>query len=180
MRLSKEDIDTKIVELHKSGWSFRQLQKRYHKSPNYIAKLVKGIEVVCMACGKPKGKVRFHAHHPDRVNRPDYTIPLCPSCHAKEEARLRREKEEKSRAPLSGALPTTENIASKPSTSPLTFPPGPLSPTGKKVVTGIGISLVIEALFPGFFERRCQEIQGHWQHYNKSDKRPMMGLKRSH
>ena len=95
MRLSKEDIDAKIVELYKSGWSFRQLQKRYHKSPNYVAKLVKGIEVVCMGCGKPKSKVRFHAHHPDRINQPDYTIPLCPSCHAIEEARLRREKESK-------------------------------------------------------------------------------------
>jgi len=92
MRLSEKDKDARIVELYKAGWSFRQLQKRYHRSPNYIAMLVKGIEVTCAACGKTKGKVRFHAHHPDRLNRPDYTIPLCPSCHAKEEAKLRREK----------------------------------------------------------------------------------------
>ena len=163
MRLSKKDIDAKIIELYKSGWSFRQLQKRYHKSPNYIAKLVKGIEVKCSACGKPKGKVRFHAHHPDRINRPDYTIPLCPSCHTKEEAKLRREKEEKSQAPLSEALPATENKASKPSSAPLTFLPGPLSPTERKVVTGVDIFLVIEALFPGFFERRWKEIKDHWQ-----------------
>jgi hypothetical protein len=71
MRLSKEDIDAKIIKLYKCGWSFRQLQKRYHKSPNYIANLVKGIEVKCSACGQPKGKVHFHAYHPDRVNRPD-------------------------------------------------------------------------------------------------------------
>ena len=136
MRLSKEDIDTKIVELYKSGWSFRQLQKRYHKSPNYIAKLVKGIEVVCMACGKPKGKVRFHAHHPDRVNRPDYTIPLCPSCHAKEEARLRQERENPSPALLSQtstALLRTEKVNSKPNMASLSFPTGPLSPTGRRV-----------------------------------------------
>ena len=95
MRLSREDKDARIVELYKSGWSFRQLQKRYHVSPNYIASLVCGIEVTCTTCGKPKGKVRCHAHHPDRLNRPDYTIPLCPSCHAKEEAKLRREKENK-------------------------------------------------------------------------------------
>lgn len=163
MRLSKVDKDARIVKLYKSGWSFRQLQKRYHKSPNYIAKLVKGIEVTCAACGKPKGKVRFHAHHPDRLNRPNYTIPLCPSCHAKEEAKLRREKEEKSKAPLSGVLPTTENIASKPSAAPLTFPTGPLSPTGKKVMTGLGIALVIETFFPGFFDRRWKEIKDHWQ-----------------
>ena len=96
MRLTKGYKDEKIVELYKSGWSYRQIQKHYHQSPNYVAKLVKGIEVTCTACGKPKGKVRFHAHHPDRLNCPNYTIPLCPSCHAKEEAKLRREKENKS------------------------------------------------------------------------------------
>ena len=69
MRLSKDDKDENIVELYKMGYSFRQLQKKYHKSPNYIAKLVKGIEVRCAACGKPKGKVRFHAHQPGRVNQ---------------------------------------------------------------------------------------------------------------
>jgi len=46
MRLSEKDKDARIVELYKAGWSFRQLQKRYHRSPNYIAKLVKGIEVI--------------------------------------------------------------------------------------------------------------------------------------
>jgi hypothetical protein len=163
MRLSAEDIDSKIVDLYKRGWSFRPLQKSYHKSPNYISKLVKGIEVKCASCGKPKGKGRFHTYHPDRVNRPDYTIPLCPSCYAKQEMKLRREKEEKSQAPLSEALPRTRNIATKPNTSPLTFPPGPLSPTGKKVLIGVGIALVTEALFPGFFERRWKEIKEHWQ-----------------
>ena len=34
MRLSKENVDQKIIKLYESGWSFRQLQKRYHKSPN--------------------------------------------------------------------------------------------------------------------------------------------------
>ncbi len=163
MRLSGEDKDARIVELYKSGWSFRQLQKRYHRSPNYIARLVHGIEVTCNACGKPKGKMRFHAHHPDQLNRPDYTIPLCPSCHAKEEAKLRRQKENKSQSPLSAALPTTENIASKPSTASLSFPPGPLSPTGKKVLKGLGIAFAVEALWPGFFERRWREIQDRWQ-----------------
>ena len=160
MRLSKGDTDAKIVELYKSGWSFKQLQKRYHRSPNYIARLVHGIEVTCSACGRPKGKVRFHAHHPDRIDRPDYTIPLCPSCHAKEEAKLRREKENKSQPPLSAASPTTENIAS---TTSLSFPRGPLSSTGKKVITGVGIAMLVEALFPGFIDKRWKEIQDHWR-----------------
>lgn len=163
MRLSRAAKDARIVELYRSGWSYRQLQSRYHCSPNYMARLVQGIEIECAMCGKPKGKVRFHAHHPDRLNRPDYTIPLCPLCHAKEEARLRREKENQSRSPLSSVLPATENLAIKPSNTSLSVPLGPLSPTEKKVLIGVGIASAIEALFPGFLERRWQEIQAHWR-----------------
>ncbi len=137
MRLSKGDKDAKIVELYKSGCSFNQLQKQYHKSPNYIAKLVKGIEVTCAACGKPKGKVRFHAHHPDRDNLPYYTIPLCPSCHPKEEAKLKRERENKSQSlslvnKTSVALVKTEKAVSQPSTPSLSFPRGPLTSKEKR------------------------------------------------
>ncbi len=163
MRLSREDKDARIVELYKSGWSFRQLQKRYHRSPNYIAKLVRGIEVTCAACGKPKGKVHFHAHHPDRLNRPDYTIPLCPSCHAKEEAKLRRQKENKLQSPPNPIVPTTQTLGSAPRTTSIPVRLGPLSPTGKKIVKGSGIALIVEALWPGFFERRWREIQDHWR-----------------
>jgi len=163
MKLSRVEQDTRIVELYKSGWSFRQLQKRYRRSPNYIARLVQGIKATCATCGKPKGKVRFHAHHPDRLNRPDYTIPLCPSCYAKEEAKLRRQKENRSQYPLGAALPTTENIASNPSTASLSSPRGPLSSTEKGVITGIGIAILVETLSPGFFERRWQEIRDRLQ-----------------
>ncbi len=168
MKLSKEDVDAKIVELYKSGCSFRQLQKQYHKSPNYIAKLVKGVKVTCTACGKPKGKVRFHAHHPDRINLSDYTIPYCPSCHAKEEARLRREKENKSQSlslvnKTSTALIKTEDVISKPSTPSLSFPHGPLSSKEKKVLAVAGIAMLVETFSPGFFERRWQEIQDRWK-----------------
>jgi len=165
MRLSGEDKDARIVELYESGWSFRQLQKRYHRSPNYIARLVHGVEVTCTTCGKPKGKVRFHAHHPDRLNRPDYTIPLCPSCHAKEKATLRRGKNQ-SRSSLSAALPTTEHIASKPSTTSI-VPLEPLSPTERKVFTGLLIALALETSFPGFFDKRWQEIQDLWRRLSR-------------
>jgi hypothetical protein len=92
MRFTKKEREAKIVSLYKSGWSYKQLQKRYTISPNYLSKLVKDIEVKCAACGKHKGKARFHAYHPDRINRPNYTITLCPSCHAKEELKLQRDK----------------------------------------------------------------------------------------
>ncbi len=163
MRLSRADKDAKIVELYRSGWSYKQLQKHYHRSPNKIAKLVQGIEVTCTACGKPKGKVRFHAHHPDRLNRPDYTIPLCPSCHAKEEAKLRRQKENKSQSPLSSALLAPENVVSKQNTASLSSPRGPLSSKEKKVLAVAGIAILAETFSPGFFERRWREIQDHCQ-----------------
>ena len=163
MKLSRADKDARIVELYKNGWSYRQLQKRYRRSPNYIARLVQEIKATCATCGKLKGKARFHAHHPDRLNRPDYTIPLCSSCHAKEEAKLRRQKENKSQSLLSVALTTTENTANEPSTASLSSLLGPLSSTEKGVITGIGIAILVETLSPGFFERRWQEIQDHWK-----------------
>jgi len=172
MRLSREDKDARIVELYKSGWSFRQLQKRYHRSPNYIARLFQGIEVTCTACGKPKGKVRFHAHHPDRINRPDYTIPLCPSCHAKEEAKIRKEKETEPRV-LAPSLPTVLKKESSTQTTSTILPRLPLQPLSKtgKVVIG---SLIIPALFPNLWN----DIQRHWQEPENPGRRPIMGLRK--
>ncbi len=172
MRLSNEDKDAKIVELYKSGLSYRQLKDRYHKSPNYIAKLVKGIEVTCTACGKPKGKVRFHAHHPDRINHPDYTIPLCPPCHAKEEAKIRKEKETEPRV-LAPSLPTVlkkESSTQTTSTILPRLPRQPLSKTGKVVIG----SLIIPALFPNLWN----DIQRHWQEPLNPGRRLIMGLRK--
>ena len=172
MRLSREQKEAKIIELYKDGWSYRQLQKRYHVSPRDIAKLVEGIEVKCAICGKPKGKIRFHAHHPDRVDQPDYTIPLCPSCHATEEARLRRDKQSQSRTPAADT-PQLINRESRPSTALPAYPPRPLSKTGKIVFVG---SLVVLEAFPNLLD----DIRRHWQQPNSSGRRPIMGLKRSH
>jgi len=176
MRLSKEDVDAKIVELYKRGYSFRQLQKKYRKSPNYIAKLVKGIEVKCAACGKPKGKVRFHAHHPDRVNYPDYTIPLCPSCHAKEEAKLRRERENQAQ-PLalvnksSTTSTITENAVSQSKPPSLSLPPAPLSPAVKKVVIGVVTAAIVDTWFPSFFPNLINSLQNGNEYYQEKKRR---------
>lgn len=168
MRLSKKDIDTKIVKLYKGGYSFRQLQKRYHKSPNYIAKLVKGIAATRTADSKPKDKDHSPHHNPDRINQPGCTIPLYSSCHVIEDAKLRREREYKTQllSPLnktSTALIKTENVVSEPSSLSISFPRELLSPKEKKVLTVAGMALAVNALFPGFFERRWQEIQDYWQ-----------------
>ena len=163
MRLSKEQKEANILELYESGHTYSYLQKRYRISSRDISRIVKGVQVECFFCGKSKGKTRFHAHHPDRVNQPDYTIPACPSCHAKEEAKLRREKENQPQPLLYLLPPTTGDMASKPINTSLSTPLGPLSPKEGKVLKVIGIGLIIETLFPGFFDRRWQEIKDHWR-----------------
>ena len=168
MRLSKKDIDTKIVKLYKGGYSFRQLQKRYPKSPNYIAKLVKGIAATRTADNKPKDKDHSPHHNPDRINQPGCTIPLYSSCHVIEDAKLKRERENKLQllslfSKTSAASIKTENVVSEPSSLSISFPRELLSPKEKKILTVTGITLVVNTLFPGFFERRWQEIQDHWQ-----------------
>ena len=175
MRLSRAAKDSRIVGLYRSGWSYRQLQNHYHCSPNYIARLVQGIEVECAMCGKPKGKVRFHAHHPDRLNRPDYTIPLCPSCHATEEARLRKEKQSQSQTPAADTQQLI-NRESRPSTALPAYPPRTLSKTEKKVIVGGLITLLVLQAFLNLLD----DIRRHWQQPNKSGRRPMIGLKKSH
>jgi len=101
-------------------------------------------------CGKPKGKVRFHTHHPDRLNRPDYTIPLCPSCHAKEEARLRKEK------PATALTIKAKTEPPPTSTLPMFwFPPQPLSKT-EKVLIGY---VVVSQLFPNLLPSLWNDIQ---------------------
>lgn len=158
MRISKENKRTKIIELYKVGWSYSHLQKHYHISPRDIAQIVKGIEVKCTNCRQLKGKVRFHAHYPDRLNSPDYTIPLCPSCHAKEEARIRKERQNQPETLVTTPGP---DLISKHTPAILpTAPLGPLSPTGKKVVIGLAAVAVVDALFPTFFPKMKTSFQG--------------------
>jgi len=175
MRLSKEQKETNILELYESGHTYSYLQKRYRISSRDISRIVKGVQVECFFCGKPKGKTRFHAHHPDRVNQPDYTMPLCPSCHATEEARLRRDKQSQSRTPATDT-PQLITRESRPSTALPAYPPRPLSKTGKKVIVGGLITIGALKAFPNLLD----DIRRHWQQPNNSGRRPIMGLKRSH
>ena len=166
MRLSRETEDAKIIELYMSGWSYRRLQKRYHCSPNHISRLVRGLGVKCTMCGKPKGKVRFHAHHPDRLNLPDYTIPLCPSCHAKEEARIRRERQNQPSISV-----TTPSPDLNPEPAPATRPAllrGPISPTKKKVAVGI---LAADVLFPKLFPYLIASFERAGERYQEKKRR---------
>jgi len=169
MRLSKEQKEANILELYESGHTYSYLQKRYRISSRDISRIVKGVQVECFFCGKPKGKTRFHAHHPDRVNQPDYTIPACPSCHAREEARIRKERESQPERPAT-ATPEPTNRVNCPTTIFPTLPPQPLSRT-EKVIIG---SFLLLTLFPNLLD----DIQRHWQQPSNPGKRPIMGLER--
>ncbi len=169
MRLSRKKQDERIIKLYKNGRSYKTLQKRYHRSPNKIAELVRGMEVTCTACGKPKGKLHFHAHHPDRVNRPNYTVPLCPSCHAKEEARIRKEQQNQPET-----LATTPNSNLIPKHTPAILPTAslvPLSPTVKKVAIGIATAAIVDTLFPTFFPKLITSFQNGNEYYQEKKRR---------
>ncbi|MEM2619518.1 MAG: hypothetical protein QW356_08615 [Candidatus Hadarchaeales archaeon] len=68
-------------------------------------------------CGMPKGRKRFHAHHPNRRLLPDYTAPLCPSCHGKVTVEEKKAKTTGKNArldfspqPKIGSLPRFRNL----------------------------------------------------------------------
>jgi len=154
LRISEEEKKRKIVELYKSGSTYSYLQKRFHISSKSISKLVKGVEVKCAICGKLKGKTHFHAHHPDRDNQPNFTIPLCPSCHAKEEAEIRKQ----GRSPMSTPtirLPTgTTKLTANPDMT--AFPAlGARKVTGRDIVIGIGLLYLLPKIW--------NDIQRHWE-----------------
>ena len=96
MKISIEERNKKIIDLYKQGYSYRQIRKRFKVSPNTIRKLTKKIQVKCFSCGKIKGvREKFHQHHPDKINRPNYTVPICIKCHQKITEQERRQKKTK-------------------------------------------------------------------------------------
>ncbi|MEM4973444.1 MAG: hypothetical protein QXR87_07045 [Candidatus Hadarchaeales archaeon] len=116
-KISRAERNRRIVELYSKGYSYRQIQKRYRVSSKTICKLVKGIEIKCLMCGMPKGRKRFHAHHPNRRLLPDYTAPLCPSCHGKVTVEEKKAKTTGKNArldfspqPKIGSLPRFRNL----------------------------------------------------------------------
>lgn len=169
MRLSKEQKGNNILELYRSGHTYSYLQKRYRISSRDISRIVKGVQVECFFCGKPKGKTRFHAHHPDRVNQPDHTVPACPSCHAKEEARIRKEMESRPGTPATTKSEPTNRV-SCPTTSFPTLPPQPLLRTEKLIIG----SFLLLILYPNLLD----DMHRHWYRPSNPAKRPIMGLER--
>lgn len=111
-KISRAERNRRIEELYKKGYSYRQIQKRYRVSSKTISKLVKGTESKCQMCGMPRGRRRFHAHHPDRRLFPNYTVLLCPSCHARVTAEERRVKQ--ASPPPSSTLPLPQTVVRSP------------------------------------------------------------------
>ncbi|MEM5830858.1 MAG: helix-turn-helix domain-containing protein [candidate division WOR-3 bacterium] len=94
MRRTEKEIKKlrlKIIELKKEGKSYEEIRRKTGASPNTIAKVLKGFSGrYCINCGETNPDV-LHEHHPDKENRPDYTITLCANCHNE----IHRSKEKK-------------------------------------------------------------------------------------
>lgn len=105
----------KLIEARKAGATYFELRKRFGVSPNYLSKLFKGKDInkYCRDCGKNDPFV-LNKHHPDRDNKPDYTIWLCSNCHSKahrdkKSERAKRERAEKQRILAQPPIQQKEN-----------------------------------------------------------------------
>lgn len=87
MRRPKEKIKKlrkKVVEMRAQGATYEEIRRKCGVSPSTISKWVKGrdLKKYCKICGETD-PLKLEEHHPDKINRPDYTITLCANCHSK-------------------------------------------------------------------------------------------------
>ncbi|MCX8083021.1 MAG: helix-turn-helix domain-containing protein [bacterium] len=84
MRRTKKEIKKlriKIIKLREEGKSYEEIRRRTGASPNTISDILQRFTgKYCVNCGETNSNV-LHEHHPDKENRPDYTITLCANCH---------------------------------------------------------------------------------------------------
>lgn len=122
MRRTEKEIKKlrlKIIELKKEGKSYEEIRRRTGASPNTIAKVLKGFTGrYCINCGETNPDV-LHEHHPDKENRPDYTITLCANCH--NEVHRSKEKKEKD-------IEQKTNISIQPKQNPVSVLPEVVKP----------------------------------------------------
>jgi hypothetical protein len=100
MRRTKEGMKKlriKIIKLKEKGLTVEGIRRRTGASPNTICKILKGFKGrYCQKCGETNPEV-LEQHHPDKINRPDFTITLCANCHeeiTRKQARERNKKKE--------------------------------------------------------------------------------------
>ncbi|HPP29446.1 MAG TPA: hypothetical protein PLE69_00795 [bacterium] len=106
-RTAKEmkKLRLKIIEMKKEGKSYEEIRRTTSASPNTIARILKGFTGrYCVMCGETNPDV-LHEHHPDRKNRPDYTITLCANCHNE----VHRGKSKKKNVPEQTSNINTQN-----------------------------------------------------------------------
>lgn len=145
----------KIIELRKEGKTWEETRRITNASPNTLSKILKNFTGrYCQKCGETNPKV-LEEHHPDKINRPDFTITLCANCHEEITRKQLRErvKKQKLENPESKLIPQETNISPVSETPkqvlqniqqhPANFPFSPKMESGI-AATGIGIYFLFE------------------------------------
>ena len=103
----------KIINLKEKGLTVEEIRRRTGASPNTICKILKGFKGrYCQKCGETNPEV-LEEHHPDKINRPDFTITVCANCHeeiTRKQARERNKNKDKEKNvlnPVNSNLPVT-------------------------------------------------------------------------
>lgn len=96
MRRTKKEIKKlrlKIIELKKEGKDYEDIRRITGASPNTISKVLKGFTGrYCQKCGETNPEV-LEEHHPDKENKPNWTITLCANCHEEITRKQARERQ---------------------------------------------------------------------------------------
>jgi hypothetical protein len=135
MRRTKEGMKKlriKIIKLKEKGLTVEEIRRRTGASPNTICKILKGFKGrYCQKCGETNPEV-LEQHHPDKINRPDFTITLCANCHeeiTRKQARERNKKKENEKNilnPVNLNLPATIQTQKENITQNLNLPNAPV------------------------------------------------------
>jgi Fic family protein len=166
MRRTKEGMKKlriKIIKLKEKGLTVEEIRRRTGASPNTICKILKGFKgKYCQKCGETNPEV-LEQHHPDKINRPDFTITLCANCHeeiTRKQARERNKKKENEKNilnPVNLNLPATIQTQKENITQNLNLPNAPvqtyihpLSPeeTKKGLFFVGGVASILESFDP--------------------------------
>ena len=86
-------LRVKILEDHRAGLTYSEMQKKRGVSSRTIANLVKGQDLkrFCEMCGETD-KEKLEEHHPNKTMHPNETVTLCGSCHSKVTRKQQRER----------------------------------------------------------------------------------------
>lgn len=92
-RVEAAKLRVKILEDHRAGLTYSEIQRKRGASSRTIANLVKGKDLrrFCHMCGETDQE-KLEEHHPNKTMQPNETVTLCASCHSKVTRRQQQER----------------------------------------------------------------------------------------